>query len=152
MVGDLVVRYHRLAEALDLHVVAVVRADGHAGVDDVGDLEHQLPDLLRVLALQRLQLRQPLVVGLHLRHVGVDLGLDGLLLGALRLFQLPEQRAVGLAQLIARGAEIAGLLDRGAVRLVQLDDLVHHRQLGVLEFLFDVLFDGLGVFPYKFDV
>ena len=37
MVGDGIVGHHRLAEALDLHIVAVVGADGHAGIDHLGD-------------------------------------------------------------------------------------------------------------------
>ena len=38
VVGDLKVGDHRLTEALDFHIVAVVRADRDGGINDIGDL------------------------------------------------------------------------------------------------------------------
>ena len=38
VVGDLKVGDHRLTEALDFHIAAVVRADGDGGINDIGDL------------------------------------------------------------------------------------------------------------------
>ena len=51
VVGNFKIRRLRLAEALHLDVIAVVGADGHAGVDDVRDLQHILVQLLLVLDL-----------------------------------------------------------------------------------------------------
>ena len=109
-------------------------------------------DTRGVFTLERLQLGQLLVVFLDGGHVGVDLLLDGLFLFALGLFQLAKQRAVGLAELVAPGSEVAGLGDGLAVFGVELKHLVHHRQLLVLKFLPDVLFDDFGVISYKFNV
>ena len=145
MIGDFKVGNHGLAEALHLDVGAVVRADGNGGVDDVGDVQHEVVDLLGVLALQALQLLQALVIGLHGGHVGVDLGLDGGLFLLRGLLQLAEQGAVCLGELIFLGAQVAGLGDGGTVETVKLDHLIHHGQLLVLELLLDVLLDELRV-------
>ena len=42
MIGDLKVRNYRLAEPLNLHVLAVILSDGHAGIDDIGNGHHDL--------------------------------------------------------------------------------------------------------------
>ena len=64
VVGHVEVGHLGLAEALNLHIAAVVRADGHAGVDDVGDdfimisrtRDGQLVGLLlQLLALARIR-------------------------------------------------------------------------------------------------
>ena len=147
MVGDGVVGHHRLAKTLHLDVMAVVGADGHAGVDHLGDLVHDLLDAGLQLILAGLQLFQP--VGL-----GGDLLFDLLGLGGLGrvLLGLAHQRADLLGQLVAVGAQAVALADDGAVLGVQRDDLVHQRQLGVLEFLFDVLLDLVGMLPDKTDI
>ena len=56
VVGDLKIGHLRLAEALDLNVAAVVRADGDARIDDVRDQQHDLVDLLLVLFLELFKL------------------------------------------------------------------------------------------------
>ena len=111
-----------------------------------------MADLLGVLDLEPLQLREALVVCFDGGHVGVNLGLDGGLLLIARFLESAEEGAVCLGELVLFGAQVAGLGDGGAVEAVKFDDLVHHRQLLVLEFLADVLFDDLRVFPDKFDV
>ena len=147
MVGDLKVGGLGLTEALDLHVGGVVGADGHGGVDDVGDLEHDVADLGGQLGLLGLQLGQPVGVGLHL-------GLGGLGLGQLAgvLFGLAHQHAHLLGQGVALGPQVVGLVHRGAVLLVQRQHLVHQGQLGVLKLLLDVLLDGFGILPDKFHI
>jgi hypothetical protein len=147
VIGDLKVGHPGLAEALDLHVVGVVRADGHGGVDNLGDLEHPRVELRVQLALLALQLRQALGVGgdLGLGRVGLRL-LGRVLLG------LAHQHADLFGQLVAAGPELIGLRDGGAAPGVQVDDLVHQGQLGVLEFLFDVLSYGVGILPDKTDI
>ena len=152
VIGDLIGGNHRLAEALHFHVAAVVGADGNGGINDVRDIQHQAVDPGGVLLLQLLQLRQTLVIRLDGGHVGVDLGLDGGFFLFRGLFQLSEEGAVGLAQRVFPGAKIAGLGDGGAVFGVQLQHLVHHGQLGVLELLFDVFFHQLRIFPDKSNV
>src|SRR5699024_2381058 len=44
VVGDGEVGHHGVSEPLHLHVGGVVGADGHGGVDDLGDDQHDLVD------------------------------------------------------------------------------------------------------------
>ena len=104
MVRHLEIGDERLAEALRLNVAAVVRADGHGGVDDVRDHIEDLADArvhVRDLLVER---RAALVVrldgGVVLVDLRLQLGLFGLV-GA--LFELAVQRAVGLGELVTRG-------------------------------------------------
>ena len=50
VIGHLEIRHHRFAEPLDFYVIGVVRADGHGGVDDVGDGEQDSAHLLGQLS------------------------------------------------------------------------------------------------------
>ena len=90
------------------------------------------------------QLGQAVGVGLHL---GLG-GLGFLQLGRI-LFRLAHQHAHLLGQLVALGAEFAGLGDGGAVFRVQGDYLVHQRELEILKFLFNVFLDHIRVFADK---
>ena len=147
MVGDGEIGHLGLTEALDLYVAGVVGAQRHGVVDDLGDHQHALVDLLLELLLLGLQLLEP--VG-----VGGDLGLDGLGLLELGgvLLGLAHQNAHLLGQGVAGGTEVAGLGNGGAVFAVQSDDLVHQGQLLVLELLLDVFFHHIGVFADKFNI
>ena len=153
VVGNLEVRRLRLTEALYLHVTAVVRADRHGGVDHLGDDQHDLVQCGLRLLLFGLQLRHPLGIGLDGGVVGVDLRLNG---GLLRLvgafFQLAEQGAVCLGQLVALGLQRLAVGNGLTALGVQCDGLVHQRQLGILELLADVFLDGFRVLPDKFDI
>ncbi len=147
MVGDVESGHSRFAEPLHLHVAAVVRADGHRGVDDIGDHHHDLVDLRLQVRLLLLQLRQPGGVGLDL------------LLGGLRLLELgrvllglTHQHAHLLAQGVALGPQLAGLGDGGPVFAVQRQDLVHQGELLLLVLLFDIFPDSVRVIPNEFDV
>ena len=77
MVGHLEIRGFRLAEALHLHVAAVVGTDGYAFVDDLGDHQHDL--VKGGLGLLLLSLQRGHTVGISLDGgvVSVDLGLNG---------------------------------------------------------------------------
>ena len=147
MVGDGEGGHLALAEALHFHVIFVALADGDGGVDDVGDQHHALADFLVQLLLQHFQLGQ--TVG-----VGLDLGLDFFGLSQLGgvLLGLAHQHANLLGELVALGAEVIGLHDGGAALGIQLDDLVHHGQLLVLELLADVFLYDLGILPDKTNV
>ncbi len=126
VIGDLKVGRLRLAEALDLHVAAVVRADGHAGVDHLGDDHHDLVQLLPGLLDPGVQQSHAIGVGLDGSIIRIDLCLDLGLFGLIRaLFQLPVQRAVGLAELIALGLQGFGLGHGGALFRVQGNGFVH---------------------------
>ncbi len=147
VIGDRKIGHDGLAEALNLHVGAVVRADRHGGVDDVGDVQHQRADARGAVLLQLFQLLKPLGVGLHL-------GLDLLGLGELGrvLFRLTHQHADLLGKAVAAGAQLAGLGDGGAVLRVELQHLVHHGQLVILKLFLDVFLDDLRIFPDKLDI
>lgn len=124
--------------------MAVVRTDGHAGVDHLGDRVHDLLDLGLQLGLLGLQLLQAVSLGRDLLLDFLGLGsLGGVFLG------LAHQRADLLGQLVAVCAQVAGLTDGGAVLGVKRDDLIDEGQLGVLELFPDVFLDGVRVFTDK---
>ena len=147
MIGDGEVGGLGVAEALHFHVELVALADGDGGVDDVGDEHHALSNFLVQLLFQHFQLRQ--TVG-----VGLDLGLDLLGLSQLAgvLLGLAHQHTHLLGELVALAAQVVGLHDGGAALGVQVDDLVHHGELVILELLFDVFLYDLGIFPDKTNV
>ena len=147
MVGNGVIGHNRLAEALDLDVAAVIGADRHAGVDHLGDRVHDLLDLGLQLGLFGLQLFQAV-------SLSGDLLLDFLGLGCLAgvLLGLAHQSTDLLGQLVAVGAQVAGLADGSAVLGIQLDDLVDQGQLGILELFADVFLDCLRIFTDKTNV
>ena len=147
VIGDLVVGHHRLTKALDLHVGGVIGADGYGVVNDLGNDQHDLPNFLGQLGLLLLQLGQPVGVGLHLGLGLLSLGqLGGVLLG------LAHQHAHLLGKGVALGPQILSGLNGVAVFLVQSNDLVHQRKLCVLELLFDVFLDDLGVFTNESNI
>ena len=142
MIGDLEVRHDRLAKALVFDVLAVVPADRHGIVDDLRDDQHPLADLRGVFGLLLFELGQ---LVLHVLY---------LLLGRLGLLALAlgHHAADRLADLVALRAQEIGALNGRAVRLVQLDDLIDQRELGVLKLLLDVLAHEVGIGAQKVDV
>ena len=153
VVRDGEIRHDRLAEALCFHVVGIVRADGHAGVDHLGNGVHDLLNAGRQCLLFLLQLCHLVGVRLDGGVVGVDLCLQLSLLCLISaLLQLTEQRAVGLAQLVAGGLQGLHFLQGCAVLGILFDDLVHQRQLCILKLLFDVFLNGVRVLADKFDI
>ena len=142
MIGHLEVGHGGLAEALYLHVLAVVLADGHGGVDDVGDDQHPLPDLPSHL----------LLLALHLLQFPGD-GLDPLLhfLG-LVLLPLAHELADLFADLVALLPQLVPPGLGGPELLVQGQDFVHQGQLLVLELLLDVLLHQLRVGADQFHI
>ena len=147
VVGDGEVGGFRLAEALYLHVAAVVRADGHGGVYHLGDDQHDAVQVGGQLLLHLLELGQTVGIGLDL-----GLGLLGLRQLARVFLGLPHEHTHLFGQLVAQGAEVAGLLHGGAALGIDGHGLVYQGQLGVLKLLADVFFDGFGVLPKEFDV
>ena len=147
VVGDLKVGDYRLSEALHLHIGGVVRANGHGGVDDVWDDQHDFPNFLRQFPLLGLQRGQSVGVGLHLGF--------GLLrlrqLGGV-LFGLAHEHPHLLAQGVADGAQVVGLRHGGPVLRVQGQHLVHQRELLLLEFFADVFLYRLGILPDKTNI
>ena len=153
VVRDGEIRHNGLAEALGLHVIGIVRADGHAGVDHLGNGVHDLLNAGGQCLLFLLQLCHLVGVRLDGGVVGIDLCLQLSLLclvGA--LLQLTEQRAVGLAQLVTGGLQGLHFLQGCTVLGILFDDLVHQRQLGILKLLFDVFLNGVRVLADKFDI
>ncbi len=152
VIGDRKIGHKGLAEALDLDVAAVVRADGHGRVDDIGDGEQADMNAFGVRFLQALQLGQTLIIGLDGGHIGVDLRLNGGSFFHCGFLQLAEEGTVGSAQLVFLCAQVACLGDGRAVFLIQFQNLVHEGQLLILELLFDVLTHEVGVFPDESDI
>ena len=68
------------------------------------------------------------------------------------LLRLAHAHADLLREGVAVRAQLVGLGFRRAQAGVQVEDLVHERQLLVLEFPADVFLDGLRVLPDEFDV
>ena len=147
VVRDREIRHDGLAEALHLHIAAIVRAERHAGVDDLRDGEHDLVDL----GLERFLLLLELGQTCGLRR---DLCLDGLGLFELGgiFFRLPHEHADFFRQGVALSAQIRRLVDGGAVGLVELDHFVDERELGVLKFFADVFPNEIGVFADQSNV
>ncbi len=142
MIGNVVIWDRRLAEAPTFHILAVVFPNRHRRVDDIGNDRHPLAHLSfqpTGLFFQFLQL---------LRHGG-NLAFD--LLG-LFLLAFGHQTADLLAQCVALAAQIIAPGFRLAALLVQLQDLVHQRQLVLLVFFADIFPHRLRVVSQKFDV
>ena len=142
VVRDLEIGHDGLAEAFELDVFRVVLSDGHGGVDDVRDDHH---------GLQEFFLDAHFLGGKFVDARGVA-GHFGLDLFGLVLLALPHQLADLLGDGLAFGAEGLDLGLDLAVALVELQDLVDEREFAVLEFLADVLADGVRVLAYEFDV
>ena len=131
-----------LTELLHFHIFAVVTANRHGGINNVRDFHHPLGQRLAqgcLLLLQRLQL-----LGLL-----VDQRLLGL---GLLAFALPHEHTDLLAHLVAGGAQLIGTGVYFPLFGVQLQHLVHQRQLFILKFLFDVFLYQLRVFPDQLDI
>ena len=153
VVRDLKIRHHRLAKALCFHIAAVVRADGHAGVDHLGDGVQDLLDACSQLLLLGLQLCHTVCICLDRCIVGVDLCLDSRLLSLIgTLLQLAVQGAVGLAELIAGSLQVLHLFQALPVSGILLNDLVHQGQLMLLELFADVFLHRIRVLPDKLDI
>ena len=153
VVRDGEIRHDRLTEALSLDVVGVVRADGYAGVDHLGDGVHDLLNAFSQLCLLGFQLCHLVGVSLDSGVVGVDLSLQLGLLGlVVALLQLAEQRTVGLAQLVAGSLQGLDFLQALAVLGVLLDDFVNEGELCILKLLLDVFLDRIRIVADKFDV
>ena len=67
VIGNIKIGDDGLAEALDLNVCAVIRADGDGRIDDVRDGQHDLMDTLCVVLLKTLKLSEPVGLRLDLR-------------------------------------------------------------------------------------
>ena len=144
---------HRLTKALCFHVVGIIRADGHAGIDHLRDGVHDLLNACGQGLFFLFQLSHLVGVGLDGGIVGVDLSLQLSLLCLIgALLQLAEQGTVGLAQLVAGSLEGFHFLQACAVLGILLDDLVHQRELCILKLLLDVFLDSVRVFTDKFDI
>ena len=67
VIGNIEIGDDGLAEALDLNVCAVIRADGDGRIDDVRDGQHDLMDTFCVVLLKTLKLGEPVGLRLDLR-------------------------------------------------------------------------------------
>ena len=95
MVGDFKIRHDGLAEALDLDVAAVVRADGDGRVNDVRNHVHDLADARVHLGDRLIERCSSVVVCFDGSVILVDLRLKLGFFGFIfALFKLAVQRAV----------------------------------------------------------
>ena len=147
MVGDRIVGGCAVAEALDFNVAGIIGPNRHRRVHHLGNRVHDIPDFGLELRFAGFQLLE--AVGL-----GRDLRLDGFGFGRLRgvLLGLAHQHTDLLAELVAVGAQAVGFADCGAILRIKRDDFIYKGKLLVLEFLFDVLLDKVGIFPHKTNI
>ncbi len=142
VVGDFIVGHKGLTEFLKLDVFAVVFANGHGGVDDIGDYQHAFADLIAHFGFFLLHLRQ-------LAGYGLDffLGFFGFVLFALahQLADFFTDDVALLAQFVTPGF---GCPEGG----VQLQHFVHQVELFFLEFFAHVFFYQVGVGAHEFYV
>ena len=144
VVGNIKIGDYRFAEALYLDVIAVVRADGNAGVDDIRDIQHNLVDTRSVLLLQRFKLSETVGICLDLSLYFLSLfELGGVFLG------LTHEHTDLLREGISACAQITCFGYCGTVLRVKLQNLIDKGQLRILKFLFDVLTNYIGIISYK---
>ena len=136
MVRDLKIRDHRLSVFLDLHVLGIVFSDGNTGIDDIGNGHHDLFDPGVQILFLLLQLCQMIRGFCHLL----------LYFLSLFLLSLAHQSSDLLGDLVSAGSQVIGLFLYFSVFFVQGDHFVHQWQLGILEFIPDILFNDLRVF------
>ena len=142
VVGHFKVRNYRLAEALELYVLAVVLADRHVVADYLRYHHHSLLDLaikLDFLSRKRFEV------------CAVLLYLCLYLLGFF-LLALSHQSADFLAHLVALRSQLVRACLSLAVLFVHSDNFVYQYQLFVLKLFLDVFLYQLGVGPYKLNV
>ena len=147
VMGNLKIGYNGIAKALHFNVMAVVRADGDGGVDDVRDHVHDLAQLVLGLGLLLFKLRAALVVGLDLGVVFINLLLQFRFLRLIRFFQLAIKRTVCLRQLVAGSLQLLAFLLRRTLLRVEPDGLVYERQLCILKLFPDIFADCVRIFP-----
>ena len=153
MMRNLILRHDGVSEPRSFHIAAVVRADGHGGVDDIGDHIQNLADFAFQLSLLGVELRAALVIRFDGGIVGVDLRLQLGLFGFVRtLFELAKERPICLGEFVARGLQAFGLLLRGALSGMEGDDLVYKGKLFLLKLFADIFPDHIGIFADKFDI
>ena len=145
--GNLKIGSNGIAKALHFIVMAVVRADGDGGVNDVRDHVHDLAQLVLGLGLLLFKLRAALVVGLDLGVVFIDQLLQVRFLRLIRFFQLTIKRTVCLRQLVAGGLQLLAFLLRRTLLRVEPDGLVYERQLCILKLFPDIFADCVRIFP-----
>ena len=147
VMGNLKIGYNGIAKALHFNVMAVVRADGDGGVDDVRDHVHDLAQLVLGLGLLLFKLRAALVVGLDLGVVFINLLLQFRFLRLIRFFQLAIKRTVCLRQLVAGSLQLLAFLLRSTLFRVETDGVVYKRQLCILKLFPDIFADCVRIFP-----
>ena len=135
MVGYLKVGNNRLAELFKLYVLAVVLAYRNIVAYYLRDHHHSLGDLCVELLLLCGEVFKLLVYGFYF-----FLDLFGFFLLA-----LSHKTAYLLADLVYLASQLVSLCLAGAVLLVERYYLINEHELLVLEFLFDIFLDYLGV-------
>ena len=142
MIGNFKIGNNRLAELFDLNVLAVVLAYGHAVVDDVGDHQHSLADLSFQLFFLDFKVSELLSHSIYLSLYSLSLF----------LLTLAHQSAYLLALYISLISQFICLGTCSSVFLIEFSDFVNQYEFFVLELLFNIFFDQLGVGSYKLDI
>ena len=142
MVGNLKRRHYRLAKAGNLHVFAVIPADRHAGIDNVGDHHHAFFDLPFKLRFTRFQCSHFICHGRNF-----PFGCLGLLALTARHHapDLLADHVALVAQCIAAGVRFTPLC-------IERHNLIHENELFILEFFADILLHKLRIRAEQLDV
>ena len=137
MIGDFKLRYKGIPEALHLHIFAVIPADGHCIVNDVGDHQHNLTDPCLQVVFHRLRFAQFLCELRNLRLPGFRF----------LLLSFCHQPADRLADGFSLVPQCIALDFRLTILPVQFHNLVHQGELFILEFLLDIFLHQFRICP-----
>ena len=142
VIGNLKIRNNRLTVTGNLHVLGIILTDRNRRIDDIRNGHHQLQNTLGQLLLLLRKLLQSLSIS------------SNFLLHCLSLLALAlsHQLTDLLGQLIAGSLQIVSSLLSLTTLCIQLDHLVYHGQLVVLEFLLNILFNNIRILTDKLNI
>ena len=147
VIGNLKIGHFRLSEALHFHSIAVIRPQRHGRIDHIRNLQHNRVNFIGQFSFHDFQSSQPVSICLYQRLNFFRLFQFGRI-----LFCLPHQHTDLFGELIAACTQIACLADSGAVLRIQLQNLIHQRQFGILIFFLNVFLYSFGIIPDKFNI
>ena len=142
MIGNLEIRYHRLAELLNLDIFRIILTDRHTRIDDIWDYHHPLFNLFGKCNLLLFQ-------SLEFLSLSCDFSLY---LFSLVTLSLSHQRTDLFGPFIPCISNIIRFLLYIATFFIILDNLVDKRKLFLLELFLDIFLNYIRILSYKFDI